>query len=257
VIGDREVVVIDPAADDPDERAVLDHALDLRIAEGVVVREIWLTHHHRDHVAGAAHLAARLGVPIAAHPETMTRIRGTVPVSRGLGEGETLELGGAVRRQLRCLFTPGHAPGHLCFLETETGFVVAGDMIAGVGTIPIDPSEGNMADYLESLARLRDLGPAVILPAHGGAITDAQERLQHTIDHRLWREERVVAALAGGGATVAELVPRVYSDVPASVHPLAERSLMAHLSKLEGEGRARRVGQDAKTWTLTAQTPVR
>src|SRR5690606_39245655 len=97
-----------------------------------------------DHAGGAADLSARLGAPVWAHAETARLLRGRVEVARALADGEVLELGGDVPRRLRALFTPGHAPGHLCFLEETTGWMVAGDMVASVGTILIDPSEGDM-----------------------------------------------------------------------------------------------------------------
>jgi glyoxylase-like metal-dependent hydrolase (beta-lactamase superfamily II)/8-oxo-dGTP pyrophosphatase MutT (NUDIX family) len=244
LIGGREVVVIDPASPYDDERAVLDHVVDAMARDGRNVVEIWLTHHHHDHVAGAAHLADRLGVPIAAHPETASRIAGRVEVTRMLADGDTIELAGDPQRRLRAVFTPGHAPGHLCLYEEHTGFLVAGDMVAGVGTIVVEPTEGNMADYIESLRVMKRLSPRVVLPAHGPAISGPQARLDFYIEHRLWREQRVVEALIDRGpATSRQLVEVAYDDVPAKIHPLAERSLIAHLVKLESDGLATRDGE--------------
>lgn len=243
VVGQNELIVIDPASPYDEERTALDEALDAAAAAGRKVVEIWLTHHHGDHVGGAAHLAKRLGVPIRAHRLTAERLTERVGDIEPLDDGEVRVLAGAPERRLRAVFTPGHAPGHLCFLEENTGFLVAGDMVAGIGTILIDPSEGDMAQYLDSLAAMKALAPRVLLPAHGGAITDPIARLDHYIEHRLWREGRVVSALGSHGpATSRELVAVVYEDVPPAVHPLAERSLLAHLAKLATEGRARKTG---------------
>jgi glyoxylase-like metal-dependent hydrolase (beta-lactamase superfamily II)/8-oxo-dGTP pyrophosphatase MutT (NUDIX family) len=248
VVGDEELVVIDPASPYAEDRDALDEALDRLAADGRRVVEIWLTHHHGDHVGGAAHLAARLGVPIRAHQHTAELLANTIPGIEAIADGEVRVLAGAPERRLRPVFTPGHAPGHLCFLEEVTGFLIAGDMVAGVGTILIDPSEGDMGRYLDSLARMKGLQPRALLPAHGGAIADPEARLDHYTEHRLWREERVVDALRSHGpGTPAELVPVAYADVPAQVYPLAERSLIAHLRKLESDGRARR-GDDR--WAL-------
>lgn len=126
--------------------------------------------------------------------------------------------------------------------------MLVGDLVATWGTILIDPSEGDMAAYLRSLARVREAAPRLLLPAHGGAVVAVAEKLDAYIAHRMWREERVCEALrASPGARSAELVARVYSDVEPSLYPLAERSLIAHLAKLEAEGRAERHGD---RWTF-------
>ena len=115
-------------------------------------------------------------------------------------------------------------------------------MVAGLGTILIDPSEGDMALYLASLRALLARPPAALLPAHGPMIADGHAKLREYIAHRLMREERVVAALAGRtDASAAELVPDAYSDTPRALWGLAERSLLAHLEKLVRDGRAREV----------------
>ncbi len=248
LVGERELVVVDPASPYEEEQAALDAALDDRIARGARVREIWLTHHHQDHVRGAARVSARYAAPIAAHPETAARLAGQLDVSHMLEEGARIELAGTHPRSLRAVFTPGHAPGHLCFLEESTGMMLAGDMVAGIGTILIDPSEGDMAAYLASLALLRRLGPSRLLPSHGGVIADPAARLDEYVRHRLWRERRVIDALRERGeATPRELVPIAYSDVSPAIHALAERSLVAHLRKLAADGVATSRGQ---TWAL-------
>jgi glyoxylase-like metal-dependent hydrolase (beta-lactamase superfamily II) len=121
-------------------------------------------------------------------------------------------------------------------------------MVAGVGTILIDPSEGDMADYVASLARMLERAPSLLLPAHGPPITDAAGKLRGYISHRTMREDRVVAALkARTDCSVDEIVPEVYADTPRILWPLAGRSLRAHLDKLVKEGRAREV--EPGRWT--------
>lgn len=237
VIGTTRLAVVDPASPWPEERAALDRWLDERAGAGEEVEAILLTHHHVDHVSGAEHLARRLGVPVWAHRETAALLRGRVRVDRLVEDGERVALGEVT---LEALHTPGHAPGHLCFREPWSGAVVAGDMVASVGTIIIDPPEGDMVDYLASLARLRRLEPRWLLPAHGAPIDDPARLLDFYVAHRLEREARVVAALGRrqAPAPVAELVPDAYPDVPPAVYPLAARSLLAHLGKLAREGRA-------------------
>jgi endoribonuclease LACTB2 len=200
-----------------------------------------LTHHHVDHVGDAARLAAKHGVPVAAHAETASRVAGRVAVARILADGDELDY---APKKLRAVFTPGHAPGHLCFVDAAAHAIVAGDMVASVGTIIIEPGDaGDMRQYLDSLRLLkREVagGATRLLPAHGPPIVDGGARLDFYVAHRLEREARVAAALGDAAQTVEALVPPAYPDVPAALYPLAARSLLAHLYKLEYDGRARR-----------------
>lgn len=239
-----ELVVIDPASPYPEEQARLDQLLDELAERGQRVREVLLTHHHHDHCSGAEHLARRLGVPIAAHANTWARLEGRVPVDRPIEDGELLELPadlpGARPRRLRAILTEGHADGHLVFLEEETQSLIAGDMVAGVGTIVIDPPEGRMGEYLRSLRRVADLDAHLLYPSHGPPIGDPRAYAEHYIAHRLERERKVVAALQElGPCSVTDLVPRAYDDKPPQVYPLAARAALAHLEKLVEDGRAR------------------
>jgi glyoxylase-like metal-dependent hydrolase (beta-lactamase superfamily II) len=230
--GPDGVVVIDPASPWEDEQARLDEALEeLQIP----VVEIVLTHHHLDHCSGAAHLAERLKVGIAAHAETASRVR--FDVTRIIGEGDV------IAGSFVALHTPGHAPGHLCFHDRRSQALIAGDMVASIGTIIVEPDDGgDMGVYLDQLRRLRTLGAAPLLPAHGPPVEDAAGKLDFYVKHRLEREARVVAALSAKPQSVEELVPPAYPDVPPQIWPLAARSLLAHLYKLEKDGGAARVG---------------
>jgi len=202
------------------------------VLEALPIALVLLTHHHGDHVGGAAALAARWGVPIAGHAATARRLAGRVEVTQLVEDGEVVHGATAIH-------TPGHAEGHLCFELGDA--LIAGDMVAGVGTILIDPSEGDMAQYLASLERMSARGQRTLLPAHGPALRDGQGKLAEYLAHRRMREQRVVAALtaATAGATPGELVATAYDDTPRMLWPLAERSLLAHLIKLANEGRAR------------------
>jgi ribonuclease/clavin/mitogillin len=222
------VAVVDPGSPYADQQVVLDAALG-----AIPIELVLLTHHHGDHVGGAVALAERWGVPIAAHPATARRLAGRIAVTRMIEDAEVVH--GAL-----AIHTPGHAEGHLCF---EVGkATIAGDMVAGLGTILIDPSEGDMALYVASLERLLARPAGTLLPAHGPAISDGPGKLREYLAHRLMREARVVEALAPDAATIETLVATVYSDTPKLLWPLAERSLLAHLAKLQREGRAQMVG---------------
>lgn len=239
IVGEAaRAAIVDPASPYADEQARLDAYL---ADHGIVPAAIVLTHHHVDHVGDAARLQARLGVEVLAHAETAARVAGRLTVTRTIADGERLPFG---PRGLRAVFTPGHAPGHLCFVDEAARAIVAGDMVASVGTIIVEPGDGgDMAQYLGSLRALKrevDAGATTLLPAHGPPIVDGGARLDFYVAHRLEREGRVLAALSSTPARVEELVPHAYPDVPPAIYGLAARSLLAHLLKLEHEGRARR-----------------
>ncbi|MDY7231989.1 MBL fold metallo-hydrolase [Hyalangium rubrum] len=237
VLGNGELLIIDPGAEDSLECERLFEVLDILKAEGRRPVAVLLTHHHGDHIGGAKLLKDRLGLPLWCHARTADRL--DVPAERILEDGDVLELAGTPPQRWRVLHTPGHARGHVCLVDERSHAAVVGDMVAGVGTIVIDPPEGNMRDYLTQLARLRDLPVTTIYPAHGGAIPDGPGKLQEYIQHRAAREARIMEALPTEGATVAQVVEVAYADTPAFLHPVAERSALATLEKLVEEGRAR------------------
>jgi ribonuclease/clavin/mitogillin len=238
VVGGRELVVIDPASPYEEEQAALDDLLDTLVrVEGRRVREIIATHLHPDHIGGINHLRERLQVPVSAHRVTAEAIADRVRVDRYIEDGERFELEGPPEITLRAVHTPGHARGHLCFFEERNRALITGDLIVGLGTVVIDPPEGNMVDYLASLARVRALEPTVIFGAHGPAIGTPIAKIDEYVAHRLEREAKILEAVVAGAATPAEIVARVYTDVPESLHTLAERSVLAHLEKLQAERR--------------------
>lgn len=236
-LGDREVLLVEPATPDEAEReAWLAWARRLQ-AEGRTLLALVATHHHPDHVGGADFFAQALGLPLWAHALTAERIGR--PVDRLLREGETLRLDGPDAQGWQVLHTPGHAPGHICLHEPSLGAVVVGDMVAGIGTILIAPGDGDMGEYLRQLRRLEGLGAKVALPAHGDPIEEPHERFSAYVAHRLAREAKIVRALGGPpGLDLAELLPRAYDDVAPEAWPFAMLSLQAHLDKLVTEGRA-------------------
>lgn len=238
VVGTGDCVLIDPGSADAGELDRLVSALDAaRAVLGRTVREIWLSHHHPDHVAGAAPLARRLGVPIAAHAATAERVatRG-IEVQRELAAGAEIDLAGGPPMRLRLHHTPGHARGHLAVEIVGAGDLLGGDLVAGFSTIVIDPPEGDMDDYLASLAGLRGRGFRTLFPSHGAPILEVDAKLTETIEHRLARERQILACWRGGRRGADELVGEIYPETPAAILPLAHRQLAAHLERLARRG---------------------
>lgn len=231
--------LVDPGSPYPDEQAALDSVLAAEADAGRPLATVLLTHHHGDHVGGAAAVAARWRVPIAAHPATARRLAGRVAIARELAGDERIDAGDGLT--IACLHTPGHAEGHLCFDLGDA--IIAGDMVAGIGWILVDPSEGDMATYLGSLRALLSRPPRALLPAHGPMISDGHAKLRDYLAHREQREARVASALAArASASLDELLPDAYADTPRALWPIATRVLRAHVDKLVVDGRAREVG---------------
>ena len=237
VLGLNKVIVVDPASPYRDEQDLLLNWLQETKRE---VLAIWLTHHHFDHVGGANALRESTGAPILAHPLTADRLEGQVRIDEALYEGDCGQLDDL---EFEVLHTPGHARGHLAFREKKSRTLVAGDLVAGQGTIVIDPPEGNMIDYLFTLGRLVHEGVGTIIPSHGPLLVDGEGELLSYIAHRQRREDQIIAALLqqpDNSARPIDLVAGIYPEVPAIFHPLAERQLLAHLLKLSEEGRVSR-----------------
>ena len=235
VVGSGDVVVLDPG---PALDSHLDRVRAAAKARGDITA-VHLTHHHADHAEAARSFADSVAAPLC----TMPHPEGPVP-SRSLGEGDTVTFGGGA---LVAWHTPGHCRDHLCFATDDGGTVFGGDLVATEGFIIVDPPDGDMAQYMESLERVRRhfaaRGGGRLLPGHGAPIDDPVGHLDRYIAHRRERESRVLDAIRQLGApTAAEILPVAYADTPEQMYPLASRSLAAHLDKLVLEGTAWRDG---------------
>jgi glyoxylase-like metal-dependent hydrolase (beta-lactamase superfamily II)/stress-induced morphogen/8-oxo-dGTP pyrophosphatase MutT (NUDIX family) len=245
-------VVVDPGSDDTAEIERLLAVIERRRGEtGGRPVAVVLTHHHRDHAAGAGRVAAALGVPLGAHPATLERLAGLPrEIERiAIDDRDALDLGGA---SLLVLHTPGHAPGHIALAWPERRCVIAGDLASGLSTILIDPDHGNMGAYLESLRRLDALG-ARLLPGHGPPLP-ARE-VERILVHRRRREARILERLGEGAATLAEIARHAYVDTPDLPPALTERQSLAHLRWLERQEKVR-PGDDDRTWQVAGGEPV-
>lgn len=243
VVGEASRYVIDPAPVLESERERLLQHLD---SERHALRGVLVTHHHPDHTGAVQRVAETFDLPVLAHPLTLKRLPEQPALPIPLGEGERLALGrapdGTSDWELEALHTPGHARGHLCFRDSRYRTLIAGDLVATLSTILIDPPEGHLATYLSQLARVRELGVGVVLPSHGPAAPRGDALLERFLRHRAQREAILIERLGElGSATVDELLPQVYQEIAQTAWPLARRNLVAGIEKLSDEGR---VGED-------------
>lgn len=239
LVGETQAVLVDPAT--PLERPRQELLKWLDRAQ-VRLSALFLTHHHRDHIGAAVFLGDQLQLPIWAHAETARLLQGEVPIARHMEDGEVVARD-ADGSPWTALFTPGHAPGHLALWHAQSGTAVAGDLVAGHGTILIDPSDGDMGLYLASLQRLADLAPATLAPAHGPLLTDAVGVLAHYRAHRLQRESLVLNALPTTWTDPVDLLPTAYRDTDRAAWPLAVRAMRSHLLHLAQQSLVQQRGE--------------
>ena len=240
-------IAIDPGPEDPQ------HLQRLWRAAGGDIRMIVCTHSHPDHSPGAAPLqamcvkAGRAAPPILGLPSAPTaRAHSEFTPDRMLQNNELLALTGQAleaknTHTLQVIFTPGHAANHVCLLLVEDALLFSGDHILNGSTTVVDPPDGNMADYLDSLDTLdavcAEHGVEFILPAHGYVIGEARTAIAKLIAHRLAREAKVIAALqALPGGSMDDWVAHAYDDVPPRIWPVAKRSLLAHIERIRALG---------------------
>lgn len=242
LLGDREMLLVEPATPFPEERRSLEAWLRAEIGRGRKLVGVFATHHHPDHV-GAFDIAETFDVPRYMHHATAVELGITdqafARAPRFLVEGDLIELAGPSGGDAwRVLFTPGHARGHLCLWHLRDNALVVGDMVASVGTILIAKGEGHMTTYLAQLERLARCEAKVAFPAHGDAIVEPSALFAYYVKHRLQREARVLeAVMRAGKGSLDALLPLAYGDVAPEVFPVARLSLEAHLEKLSEDGR--------------------
>jgi len=235
LVGDGELAVIDPGP------LLEEHIAAILAAGEGRIRWVLATHTHRDHSPAAAAISAATGATILgrAAPVRSTHDESFKP-ERELAHGERLALGGI---SLRVVHTPGHASNHLCYLLEETGMLFTGDHVMQGSTVVITPPDGDMRAYLQSLEALLAEELEILAPGHGYLIGNPRKEVRRLIRHRGMREAKVLGTLRRiGAASLDEMLPKVYDDVPPVLHAMAAKSLAAHLDKLVAE---RRVSLDA------------
>jgi glyoxylase-like metal-dependent hydrolase (beta-lactamase superfamily II) len=240
LFGSEAVAVLDPGP------VIESHLETIQKIADAPIRWILVTHTHPDHSPAASLLAEKTGAellgipaPDGAHQDS------TFKADRLLRDGDELTTDEFV---IEAVHTPGHASNHLCYRHADKNWLFTGDHVIDGSTVVIDPPDGNMKHYLDSLQRVKELRCSALAPGHGEIINDPDRAIDWIIDHRLEREAKVVAALAAyPNLTTLELVPFVYKDVDKKLYGWAERSLLAHLLKLEDDGGAKRA---AERWVI-------
>ena len=195
---------------------------------------VFYTHSHSDHIADKGLLKEAFDVPIWSASSNADRV---------LQDGEKLQLG---NQEWTVLHTPGHHPDHLCLIS-DAG-LVAGDMVAGIGTILVPPREGDMIQYIQQLERLLDLDPHLIFPSHGPVIPLPERTLEHYITHRINRHNRVLEAVTSGLSDIQEIARFAYADTPDAHPGLAVDQTLSHLLSHEKVGNVSMSGQQ---WVRT------
>ena len=233
LVGDPngEFVLVDPACRMREGMEDLAEAVDRHRGELIA---ILFTHSHGDHIGDMDLLREAFDVPVWGSEYTSRTVR----CDRILSDGEILQLG---CQEWTVLVTPGHHPGHVCLLS-EAG-LVAGDMVAGIGTILIPPGTGDMDVYIEQLQRLQQLEPHLMFPSHGPVIPLPDKTLSYYIKHRMERHQRVLDAVKSGHRTVSEISIEAYANTPDAHPSLAQDQTLAHLLSHERAGRVQQTSQ--------------
>lgn len=234
LLGQGEMALVDPGPALPEHIQAI-----MTTLAGRPLKWIFVTHTHGDHSPGAAALQALTGAAVV----------GMSPAASALYQDQSFRPDREYRHDehivcdgfgIRLIHTPGHVSNHLCFLLEDDGLLFTGDHILQGTTPVILPPDGDMSDYLSSLEYLRTLPLAALAPGHGDILREPEQIITTLIRHRLHREQKIVTALNKlGPATVDELVVQAYDDVAEHLLPWAKKTLLAHLIKLERDGRAR------------------
>ena len=246
IVGQGEVAVIDPGPDDPVHLEAI-----LAATAGETITHILITHHHSDHSPLAGSLKAATGATIygcavTGHEEEDT---GEVKMEAGhdldFRTDVSLCGGGTVSGPgwtMQAIPTPGHTSNHICFALAQENCLFSGDHIMGWSTTVITPPDGDMGDYLASLATIQARNFTTLWPTHGPPIREVDAFIAASTAHRHERANQILRALETGPGRIRDLVPKLYADVDSRLHPAAARSMLAAILYLSREGKIATVG---------------
>ncbi len=235
LIGEREVVVIDPGPDLPEHLDALEQAIG-----GRNLVAIMCTHTHRDHSPAARPLAKRTGAPImgcaplaleTVGPRADAAFDGDYAPDKVLADADSLEVDG---KPIVAVATPGHTSNHLCY--AYGGALMSGDHVMGWSTTVVVPPDGDMAAYMASLEKLRQRDDRVYYPAHGPAVTNPQQYVRGLIGHRMQREKQILRLVGEQPRDIPDIVANAYPGLDPRLTVAAGGSVYAHLLDLQKRG---------------------
>jgi glyoxylase-like metal-dependent hydrolase (beta-lactamase superfamily II) len=246
IVGDRDIAVIDPGPDLPEHLDALRRAI-----AGKRVSHILVTHTHSDHSPAARPLKEWTGAPTYAFgPHGSGKAEDGVKMEEGgdmdfvpdvrVKDGDIINGDGFT---FECVYTPGHTSNHMCFALKEEKALFTGDHIMGWSTTVVTPPDGDMAQYMASVKKLIARDDEILYPTHGAPVTDPKPFLKAYLEHRVDRENQILACIGDGVETIPAMVARMYVDVDKRLHPAASRSVLAHLIQLVNEGRVTKTGE--------------
>ncbi len=235
IVGTHEVFIVDPgdAAGVEIIQEALGQRTDLR------VKAIILTHGHPDHATATPELKHIYDCPVMLNPKEQPILRQFLnwsDVDAELTGGMTLTIEGG---ELQAMDTPGHSPGHIALYEPVSRTLIAGDLVSGHGTVGIFPPHGKMIEYFDSLEQMQRLNPAVIIPGHGPTMTQPPDIFAQYIERRTTREQEIYAVVAREPTTIEAMIPELYPVVLPHFRRAAAATILAHLEKMQVEGKVR------------------
>jgi glyoxylase-like metal-dependent hydrolase (beta-lactamase superfamily II) len=245
LIGEREVAVIDPGPDLPEHIEALEKAIGKRPLVAIIC-----THTHRDHSPAAKPLADATGAPIigcaalaleTVGPRADASFDGDYSPDLVLKDADSVTVDG---RQIVAVATPGHTSNHLCF--AYEGALITGDHVMGWSTTVVVPPDGDMAEYMRSLDKLRGRDDRIYYPAHGAPVTNPQQYVRSLIGHRMQRERQILRLVSEQPRAIPDIVANAYPGLDPRLVPAAGGSVLAHLVDLERRGL---VESEGELWT--------
>jgi len=228
ITADSGGLVIDPAAHTDKNQQLL-----LETLEKYTPSAVFLTHHHHDHIGAAEIIRDHFDIPILAHEATADLVPFRVDLR--VDHGDRLGIGADT---WTAIHTPGHAPGHLCLLSEQDRSLISGDMVAGEGTILINPKEGSIREYIQSLEFLRTFQPSRLLPAHGKTLHPADDILSEYIRHRIQRVLQIWNILTTTPKTALDIAREIYTELPSAYLGMAAIQVECGLLFLEEDNAA-------------------